>query len=526
DIEAKKRFLHEAQAASALSHINICTIHDIDESAADQLFIVMEYYQGETLKQKIERGPLAIEEAVKIIVQVAYGLFEAHKKGIIHRDIKPANIFITNDGVAKILDFGLAKLAGQVKLTKTGTTLGTVAYMSPEQARGEEADCRSDIWSMGVVFFEMLAGRLPFRGEFEQAMIYSILNEQPESITLYRQDAPPHIARIIHKSLEKKQGDRYDEMEQLINDLKAIPQLTLRSGKPKRLLPISIIAGIIFLLILSWIFFHIPWQKQSRAPAIVNIKSGIQPDTLLLHVLAGHPVVDRVVEDLFNVDDHEFRLKLDYFKREIYQELISVCYPRYVVFTPDDVLKKSIKNRKTAPKLKFPSNSAYFDTLGCQCIVFVYLHQISSNQGNELSASLLISMVSHSSDKFGTPTVAKFSARTEDLKADSLLPREIGRNLLNFFQDFRKSGIKGKIIGVQNDLFIIKISENVFIPKRAVLDVFREYDFSKNGKVEYLADLDKSINRLKQSQNRNDALLGELYTLKKDVTNMARYDFY
>ncbi|MCI0559585.1 MAG: serine/threonine protein kinase, partial [Nitrososphaera sp.] len=165
DEDEKKRFIHEAKAASALDHPNICAIYEIDETEDGQMFIAMAYYEGETLKKKIERGPLPIDQTIDLAIQIAQGLAKAHKHGITHRDIKPANVMITNEGVAKIVDFGLAKLAGQTKLTKSGMTVGTVAYMSPEQARGEEVDHRTDIWALGVVLYEMITGQLPFKGE-------------------------------------------------------------------------------------------------------------------------------------------------------------------------------------------------------------------------------------------------------------------------------------------------------------------------------------------------------------------------
>ena len=156
--EAKKRFIQEAKSASALEHNNICNIHEVDETDDGITFIVMACYEGEILKKKIERAPLILEDTLNYAIQVAEGLDKAHRKGIIHRDIKPANIFITVDGVVKILDFGLAKLAGGTRLTRTGTTFGTVAYMSPEQARGENVDSRTDIWSLGAVIYEMVMG--------------------------------------------------------------------------------------------------------------------------------------------------------------------------------------------------------------------------------------------------------------------------------------------------------------------------------------------------------------------------------
>jgi serine/threonine protein kinase/tetratricopeptide (TPR) repeat protein len=222
DKEAKARFIHEAQAASALQHHNICTIHEIDETPEGGLFIVMDRYQGETLKEKIAKGPLPIEEAVDIASQVAAGLSKAHEAGMVHRDVKPANIIVTEDGVVKIVDFGVAKLAGQTKLTKTGTTMGTVSYISPEQGRGAEVDHRSDIWSFGVVLYEMLTGRLPFTGDFEPAIVYSIINEEPEPITALRTGVPIALERVVDKCLSKDPSERYQSATDLGADLRRI----------------------------------------------------------------------------------------------------------------------------------------------------------------------------------------------------------------------------------------------------------------------------------------------------------------
>ncbi len=222
DKEAEQRFISEAKAASSFDHPNICTIHNIGKTDDDQLFIVMAYYQGETLKKKIERGPFKIEEAIDIVSQVAEGLKRAHKKGIVHRDIKPANIFITNDGTVKILDFGLVKTSSEQSITKFGMTVGTVSYMSPEQTKGEEIDQRTDIWSLGVVFYEILTGQLPFRGEYEQAVIYSILNEDPKSIRELREDTPSRLTHIVEKTLQKNPVNRYQTTKDLIEELKTV----------------------------------------------------------------------------------------------------------------------------------------------------------------------------------------------------------------------------------------------------------------------------------------------------------------
>ncbi len=219
DGEAKKRFVQEARSASALDHPNICNIHEIDETAEGQLFIAMACYEGESLKAKIERGPLALDEALDVAAQIAQGLSKAHERKIIHRDIKPANIVVTKDCLVKIVDFGLAKLGG-AKLTKTGSTLGTAQYMSPEQTRGEEVDARSDIFSLGAVLYEMLTGKHAFPGEYEQSTLYAIMNEEPPPVTSLRSGIPMELERIVKKALAKKPSERYQHADDIIVDLK------------------------------------------------------------------------------------------------------------------------------------------------------------------------------------------------------------------------------------------------------------------------------------------------------------------
>ena len=224
DSEARERFVHEARAASALDHPNICTIHEIGETEDGRLFIAIGCYEGESLREKLRRGPMKAEEALGVATQVALGMEKAHGRGIVHRDIKPANILITNDGVVKIVDFGLAKLAGQVRMTKEGSAVGTVAYMSPEQAKGEPVDQRTDIWSLGVVLYEMVSGRLPFKGDYEQSLIYSILKTDPEPIGKIRKDLPKGLGSIVLKALEKSPNARYQGMEEMLEDLKAVTE--------------------------------------------------------------------------------------------------------------------------------------------------------------------------------------------------------------------------------------------------------------------------------------------------------------
>jgi serine/threonine protein kinase len=218
--EAQQRFMHEAQAASALDHSNICTIHEIGKAKNGQVFIVMAYYEGATLKETMQDRAFTTEEALEIAVQISRGLKRAHEAGIVHRDIKPANIFITSHGDVKILDFGLAKLTGQTKITRTGTTLGTVAYMSPEQAGGKEVDARTDVWSLGVILYEMMTGELPFKGDYEQAVIYSILNDSPTSIKALRPEIPERFHAIVEHALEKKPESRLSGVR-ILDELEA-----------------------------------------------------------------------------------------------------------------------------------------------------------------------------------------------------------------------------------------------------------------------------------------------------------------
>jgi hypothetical protein len=182
----------------------------------------MAYIEGQSLSKRIEEGPLGLEEALRIAEQVAEGLEAAHKKGIVHRDIKSANVMVTERGQAKIMDFGLARVTGSTLLTKDGSTMGTVAYMSPGQARGKMVDHRTDIWSFGVVLYEMLTGELPFKGEHEQAVIYAILKEKPEAVTSLRSEIPASIEQVVAKTLEKDPDKRYQQIDQLIDDLKSI----------------------------------------------------------------------------------------------------------------------------------------------------------------------------------------------------------------------------------------------------------------------------------------------------------------
>jgi TolB-like protein/Tfp pilus assembly protein PilF/predicted Ser/Thr protein kinase len=215
---ARERFLREARAAAALDHPHICTVYEIDE-AEGQVFIAMAFVEGQSLKQLIAAGRLSFDDIVRIATHVAEGLKAAHDRGIVHRDIKPANIMLTPAGQVRIMDFGLAKLERATDLTTGGTLIGTAPYMSPEQARGEAVDHRSDIWSLGCVIYEMLAGRSPVRGDHGLAVLHAVVHDEPPPVTTAREHVPAHVARVVHTCLQKDAARRYARMDDLLADL-------------------------------------------------------------------------------------------------------------------------------------------------------------------------------------------------------------------------------------------------------------------------------------------------------------------
>jgi serine/threonine protein kinase/TolB-like protein/Flp pilus assembly protein TadD len=231
----KSRFLQEAKAASALNHPNVCTIYGIEEhegsDGKSQHFIEMEFVDGVTLRDKIPSEGLRTQGALTYAIQIGEALTEAHSKGIVHRDIKCENIMVNSKNQVKVMDFGLAKLKGSLKLTRTSSTAGTLAYMSPEQIEGGDVDTRSDIFSFGVVFYEMLTGHLPFRGEHEAAMMYSIVNEEPIPADKFRPDLSAECLHILRKALEKDPEDRYQHAVDMVVDLRRIKKQSTRVSR-------------------------------------------------------------------------------------------------------------------------------------------------------------------------------------------------------------------------------------------------------------------------------------------------------
>jgi Flp pilus assembly protein TadD/TolB-like protein len=292
DEVAKKRFLREAQAASAIDHPNICTVYEIDETDDGQLFISMAFYDGESLKQRLASGPLTIRQTLEIAYGLAQGLECAHRHKIIHRDVKPANVMVTKDGFVKIVDFGLAKLAGRSKMTRSGSTLGTVAYMAPEQAQGNEVDHRADLWSVGVVMYEMLTGTLPFRGDIDQAMVYSIINEDPIPLSQRRDDVPEGLVAIVERCLQKNSDERYASGAEMMADLGKLAHelgwdsavATIRVSRSllrRRRVRVAVIAAVVVgLAVAGWRYYQRPASVYTTdlRLAVVPVKERVGSD--------------------------------------------------------------------------------------------------------------------------------------------------------------------------------------------------------------------------------------------------------
>ncbi len=315
--ENKSRFAREAKAAASLLHPNVATIFEYGEaddpdSGQSISFIAMEYVDGQTLTRKINENPLPLHESLNIAIEIAEALSKAHEKSIIHRDIKSDNIMITGDGTAKVMDFGLADVKGNTKVTKEGTTVGTIAYMSPEQANSENLDHRCDIWSYGVVLYEMFAGTRPFQAAYEQALIYQILHEDHEPLINVRSDIPTELNQIVQKLLQKDPANRYQTMNDVLLDLQAFKK-SLESGSEiskatthrdhrlslNKLRPVIFGAGLIFIAaILIWYFIPKSTSVKITSLAVLPFEN-ITQDSDNEYFAAG--MTDQLITELSKI---------------------------------------------------------------------------------------------------------------------------------------------------------------------------------------------------------------------------------
>jgi len=299
--EDKERFLREAQTAASLNHPHICTIYQIEE-VGEHTFIVMEYVEGHSLKEMVGKSPLDPEKALDYAIQIAEGLEEAHEKKIIHRDVKSANIMVTPKSQTKIMDFGLAKIVSQSQMAETATIMGTVAYMSPEQACGDPTDLRSDIWSLGIVMYEMLCGHVPFHEEHQQLVLHSILNKYHDSVSSWRSGIPYELERIVDKCLEKSPDERYQNAGELLTDLRRLKRETesgimprpkpvwhtRRVRKLKRFIAPGILAFMAVVLLggyflFDWFKSSIPWKTSIAVLPMKNLSLQEENEALCLY---------------------------------------------------------------------------------------------------------------------------------------------------------------------------------------------------------------------------------------------------
>jgi serine/threonine protein kinase/tetratricopeptide (TPR) repeat protein len=318
DENEKERFFHEARAASALNHPNITTIHEMAEHD-NQLYMAMELVEGKTLKKLVHEELPPVKKVLDIAIQIGDGLTAAHEKNVVHRDIKSDNIMLTPKGQVKIMDFGLAKVKGATKLTKEGSTIGTAAYMSPEQAQGEDVDHRSDIFSFGVVLYELLSGNVPFKGEHQAALMYSLINEDPPPIARFNDKVSPDLQRIVDKALAKDKSERYQHMDDMLADLRkerksleyaitgyvkgpATRQSVAASGQPKGKTKkkIFIIGGIVAVVgVAAYLFTPLYFSKVTGSASEEDRRSiAVLPFTNLNDSKEDESFCDGMTEDI------------------------------------------------------------------------------------------------------------------------------------------------------------------------------------------------------------------------------------
>ncbi|MCX6133038.1 MAG: serine/threonine-protein kinase [Ignavibacteriales bacterium] len=351
DEDAKERFIREAQAASALQHNNICTVHDIDESRDGQIFMVMDLYEGETLKKTIARGPIQPHEAASLTAQIAEGLARAHEKGLVHRDVKPANILVTKAGVVKIVDFGLAKFIYSPQVSREGRRAGTTLYMSPEQLKGEPIDARTDIWSFGVLLYQMLTGIHPFDAEFDESVMYRVITDEPLPVATVQPGVPTALSDLVMHCLQKEKTKRPQSMDEILDALRVLTEVRTSHLTRKRLGRIAAVTGAAMAvaavgLYLGWDLFFPPPPQTIRIAVLQFVDE--PRDTLLQ---AYKPEMQRQFEGEF-VNVHRIitkpLLRLNANIRESFGEENPPRTDRFLSFlrnqTVDYVIDGSITN--------------------------------------------------------------------------------------------------------------------------------------------------------------------------------------
>jgi serine/threonine protein kinase len=371
DAQGNIRFLREARAAAALDHPNIATVHEIVESDSGS-FISMAFIEGITLKHHIKSGPIAISKVIEIAKQIAEGLREAHQNGIIHRDMKSANIMVNKKDQVKITDFGLAKIKGEASITKSGSQMGTTAYMSPEQIRSEPADQQSDIFSFGVIMYEMLTAKMPFHGDYEQAIMYSILFDKPPAITEIRSEAPSQLQQIVDKAMKKEKKERYQSVEDILNDLAAIEEnvnkkpvrqamfgkipLLKRRSVPPILLAISF---MLVVLIVGIILFYpeesIPFNERDWI-LITDFTN-----------LTGEEIFDKSLNIALSVSISQSPYVNVFPKSRIEKTLTRM--KREDVDTIDEIIGREISLRESVKLLLLPSISRVGETYAVTAVI-------------------------------------------------------------------------------------------------------------------------------------------------------------
>ncbi len=382
DDVARKRFIREAKASSALDHANIGTIHEIDETPDGQTFIAMTYYEGETLRERIDRGGVSVEESLAITSQIASGLARAHEKGIVHRDIKPSNIIVTKHGEVKIVDFGLAKLAGKTRLTEVGSTIGTITYMSPEQASGAEVDERSDVFSLGAVLYELLAGEPPFKGEHKAAVLYEIVHEEPEPVSACRSGIPVELDRVASKLLAKNVEDRYQSTGEVFSDLTRVMETivpgsarrlrlpAISAAKRKTVMPIVLLAAsVVLVLVLVFTFFR-PGEGIDFSERDWLLVTDIEN-------LTGDDVFDNPLNEAIAIDIQQSRW-VNVFDRARMNETLKRM-EREHVNRIDESLGMEICKREGINAMLVPKISSVGETYNLSAVI------VDVNSGNRLS---------------------------------------------------------------------------------------------------------------------------------------------